>query len=606
MDYRRDIDGLRSIAVIAVILFHLGFIKNGYLGVDIFFAISGFLITSIIYSEANKGNFKLSRFYERRIRRILPLSLFICLVSLVLGLIYFLPEDIENLGQSIIATNFSINNILMYITSSNYWATKNDYKLLMHTWSLGVEEQFYLIYPFLFLFFQKQQSKKIIYVLIVLTILSLVITIFSKSSSAKFYLLHYRFYELSLGGLAAIYLYNKQEVTKIKVKYFSIYILLGLLIILIVPFQNTFLLNLITVIFTIGILVTKSSKFQFMDSLNYDLLKNRVLVFIGKTSFSLYMWHQVVFALARYSFLEEITIIDSIYLLIVVFILSVSTYYLVELPFRDKKKFEYRIVYGFVIITSIILCSISFYLHLNSGIVRNYALLDISKDDVEIKKNIFVSNRNKNIKYNDDVKDLNFDFNDSTKISVLVIGDSFGRDLVNILTEFDDKRQLEIRYLDATRLEDIKISSVNINLVTKADFILLSFNEKIDYSIIIELESKYRIKIDKTKLFVFGIKDFGYSNGIYFREMEGEKKFDKYFVKAKEKIIALNSEMKVIWGNKYLDILSLISNDRFEVRVFTDEGYLISHDTLHLTKFGAKYFASVCEKEFEKIFFSFN
>jgi peptidoglycan/LPS O-acetylase OafA/YrhL len=148
--YRNDIDTLRAVSVVAVILFHLGFISNGYLGVDVFFVISGYLITGIVFKESQIGEFSILKFYERRVRRIFPLVLLITIIAFCLGFIFMLPDDLENLCQSIVASNFSSNNILMKITSEDYWALKNDYKPLMHTWSLGIEEQFYLIFPLIF------------------------------------------------------------------------------------------------------------------------------------------------------------------------------------------------------------------------------------------------------------------------------------------------------------------------------------------------------------------------------------------------------------------------------------------------------------------------
>jgi peptidoglycan/LPS O-acetylase OafA/YrhL len=115
IQYRNDIDGIRALAVVAVVLFHLGFLPNGFLGVDVFFVISGYLITGIIHRELKDGSFSVLRFYERRLRRIVPLVLVVCLVSLVVGCVLMLPDDLENLCQSIVASNFSANNILMYM-----------------------------------------------------------------------------------------------------------------------------------------------------------------------------------------------------------------------------------------------------------------------------------------------------------------------------------------------------------------------------------------------------------------------------------------------------------------------------------------------------------
>ena len=142
--------------MLAVIAFHFGYLPNGFLGVDIFFVISGFLITRIIYKEIDDKRFSIINFYLRRTRRIIPLALFISLLSLVVGIATMLPNDLENLAQSVIATNLFSNNILQAITTKNYWDVVNEYKPLMHTWTLGVEEQYYLLYPWLFMLVGKE------------------------------------------------------------------------------------------------------------------------------------------------------------------------------------------------------------------------------------------------------------------------------------------------------------------------------------------------------------------------------------------------------------------------------------------------------------------
>jgi peptidoglycan/LPS O-acetylase OafA/YrhL len=133
MHYRKDIDGLRSIAVLAVIVFHMRYLPNGYLGVDVFFAISGYLITKIVYNEAVNSQFSIINFYLRRIRRIIPLVLFTTFIALLVGIFVMLPDDLENLSQSVFATNFFANNILLLKTVGDYWATVNEFKPLMHT-----------------------------------------------------------------------------------------------------------------------------------------------------------------------------------------------------------------------------------------------------------------------------------------------------------------------------------------------------------------------------------------------------------------------------------------------------------------------------------------
>ena len=152
------------------------------------------MITGIVYNEVLENKFSVIGFYERRIRRIFPLVLFTIAVAFIIGLLFMLPDDLENLCQSIFASNFSANNILMLITSDDYWAVKNDYKPLMHTWSLGIEEQFYLLYPIIFLFLKGEKKKFILPLLIILTSLSIILFLVSNNTSAKFYLIQYRFF----------------------------------------------------------------------------------------------------------------------------------------------------------------------------------------------------------------------------------------------------------------------------------------------------------------------------------------------------------------------------------------------------------------------------
>ena len=138
-NYRKDIDGLRAYAVLAVVIFHFGFLPNGFLGVDVFFVISGYLITGTIYKKLLNNKFSIKEFYIRRTKRIIPLVSFICLISLILGVIVMLPDDLENLAQSIVATNFFNNNTLQVLTTKNYWDVVNEFKPLMHTWSLALK-----------------------------------------------------------------------------------------------------------------------------------------------------------------------------------------------------------------------------------------------------------------------------------------------------------------------------------------------------------------------------------------------------------------------------------------------------------------------------------
>ena len=148
MDYRREIDGLRAIAVLPVIFFHAGFdlFKGGFVGIDVFFVISGYLITTIILSELDQGKFSIVNFYERRARRILPALFFVMLICLPFAWAWLLPSDIKQFSQSLIAICMFASNILFW-RNTDYFDAEADIKPLLHTWSLAVEEQFYILLP---------------------------------------------------------------------------------------------------------------------------------------------------------------------------------------------------------------------------------------------------------------------------------------------------------------------------------------------------------------------------------------------------------------------------------------------------------------------------
>jgi len=206
--YRPDIDGLRAIAVLAVVLFHAGVrsMSGGFVGVDVFFVISGYLITSILLRDINRKSFSMITFWEHRIRRILPALLAVIIFCLVAGWFLLLPEDYKGLGQQVFSQGFFASNILFYL-QSGYFDSANDTKPLLHTWTLAVEEQFYLFYPIgLFLLWRIMTPVNVRLIILLTFILSFALSIYGVENhpSATFYLLPTRAWELMLGALTAM------------------------------------------------------------------------------------------------------------------------------------------------------------------------------------------------------------------------------------------------------------------------------------------------------------------------------------------------------------------------------------------------------------------
>lgn len=200
---RNDITGLRALAVVPVLLFHakVPFIPGGFLGVDLFFVISGFLITGDIIRRIEEGKFSFVSFYDRRARRILPALLLVIIAVCLLAPFFMVPYDIKNLGQSVFASIFAANNILLFLTSG-YWSHAAEFKPLYHTWSLGVEEQYYFLVPIMLLLAYTFYRKFLSFYVVIFLVLwaSFLHSYFASNSEYNFLIIFTRAWELMVGG----------------------------------------------------------------------------------------------------------------------------------------------------------------------------------------------------------------------------------------------------------------------------------------------------------------------------------------------------------------------------------------------------------------------
>lgn len=370
------------------------------------------------------------------------------------GLLWMLPDDLENLVQAAIASTFSANNILMRITSSNYWAIHNEYKPLMHTWSLGIEEQFYLFYPWIFFILVKiQKTKFTLPILIILSTLSVFAYLLQYDNSDTFYYLPYRIYQLGFGGIVAILTYNKPSLS---IKWQPIYWLsfIGIIICLFVPFP--FELNIPVTIFTTTFIAIGKYNTSSNGVIN-SILQSKIIVFIGKISFELYLWHQIVFAYARYSFIELIDLWTGIILTLLTFGLAVLTYFGIEKRFRNKKTMSNTKVYSFIILLSIINISISSYLFVIGGVFKDVPSLNLyTKDNTQRIDSLLKKGHKPHIAFNEHARTFDKEFDTTAnKIKILVVGNSFGRDFVNVLLATQFATQLQISYYDYNNRERI-------------------------------------------------------------------------------------------------------------------------------------------------------
>ena len=377
IDYRPEIDGLRAIAVGVVILYHSRIsifghrlFEGGFIGVDIFFVISGYLITSIIFKEiTTTGSFSFKYFYERRIRRILPVLLFVMMVSFLFAWMYLLPLSFVDFSKSILYSLSFISNFFFHYSGQEYAAPSGLYKPLLHTWSLSVEEQFYIIFPITFFITFKYFRKYLVHILIIGFLISLGVAEWTSRNypSTSFYFIHTRLWELLAGSILAYYEILKGHRSNYKTLNL-ILPMVGLLLIAHSVFffnDEIFHPSFLTLSSIIGVclIIWFSNRGEFITR----ILSSKLFVGIGLISYSLYLWHYPIFAFSRVTGFTFENKIGQILSVVIIFILSVASYYFIEKPFRNKK-YQFKklliILIGFIIF----LISISFYVIHEDGI----------------------------------------------------------------------------------------------------------------------------------------------------------------------------------------------------------------------------------------------
>tara|TARA_Y100000591_G_C21853560_1_gene713359 strand:- start:2584 stop:4449 length:1866 start_codon:yes stop_codon:yes gene_type:complete len=368
MKYRSEIDGLRALAVLPVIFFHAGidFFKGGYIGVDIFFVISGYLITSIILREINQGKFSILNFYERRARRILPALFFVMSFSLICSWFFLLPGEFKNFGQSLISVTFFVSNIFFW-RKSGYFDGASEYMPLLHTWSLSVEEQFYLLFPIFLVITFRFGKRTIVSMILLIAFLSLGIAEWGwrNEPQANFYLTPTRVWELMIGALASFYL-QRERASK---EWHSSIALIGFLMIVIPMFYifdgNTPFPSYLTLFPTVGTVMI--IVFASENNLIGRLFSLGPLVKTGLISYSMYLWHVPLFVFSKYLIPQgdHNAIFPAIIFL--TFFLAYMSWRYIEQPFRQKENFNRKQIFSITISSMMFFFLIGIFIHTNDG-----------------------------------------------------------------------------------------------------------------------------------------------------------------------------------------------------------------------------------------------
>ncbi|WP_152960101.1 acyltransferase family protein, partial [Trabulsiella odontotermitis] len=339
MRYRAEIDGLRALAVVPVILYHAGFlwIPGGFVGVDVFFVISGYLITSILMTDLENSRFSIITFYERRARRILPALFAMIILVMPLAYCYLLPGDTINFWKSVLAVCFFVSNYL-FLSLTGYFSPDVDLMPLLHTWSLAVEEQFYIFFPLILFCLWRLGTRAIIFFLALIGGVSFYYADIGSISEPTFtfYSITTRSWELILGAFAAIYFRSDCQIHKQRI----IASLLGSCGIGAIIFSMLYITGSTPYPGRYALLPTLGAFLViiFCSETNFPgrILSLKPMVGIGLISYSAYLWHQPLMAIVRHKYIIEPSINVMMCVILITMLLAYLSWRFIEKPFRGK------------------------------------------------------------------------------------------------------------------------------------------------------------------------------------------------------------------------------------------------------------------------------
>ena len=617
--YKPHIDGLRALAVVSVMLFHFDFegFSGGFIGVDVFFVISGFLITRIIVNElTTTGTFNFKFFYWRRARRILPALYFTIFLSFIFAVLMLSPQHLKNFGGSLISAVFGLSNIFFWEQSS-YFDTQSINKPLLHSWSLGVKEQFCLFWPAIIAFVTYKTPKIILPILIFIGVVSFALNyvyLSNENSSTIFYLVQFRAFEFVIGA-AMVWLVQLQPKHNFIIEILMLLGLIGVIFSvsqynkdMIFPYYNA-LLPCISAAF---IIYSGSAKYTS------KILSNKVSVYTGLISYSLYLVHWPVFVFYTYYKRGDggvVTFLESAILIPICILMSVIIYNFIEKPFRFSwnefsKATKKSIIFIFFLVT-VVVVFLSYHANVNNG--WTFRISESNKD--LMRKNMQEPHGMDILKLNSYVwgsehKNLLSNINGK---KVLIIGDSHAGNVANALSETGFSNKNYVSWLIIFASCDIIISDSKVKIPEHSeeickkqhttlsqlnnlkfyDLIILAsswqgqgvmnmeetiskLNERgaLDKDIII-IASKY---VTNSGLDVLGrVNSSNINEGRLVLPLEHSVKINNQFIK-------MGLDVNVIYPLKYFCV-----NDH-KCRVLDDDGYILNYDEGHLTPKGAAFF----------------
>ena len=591
-EYRLDLDAIKGFSIIAVILYHMGKLDSGYLGVDVFFVLNGFFVVPSIINHLSQGQFKYIKFLENKYFRLAPLVILICLLSLVIGFLYAMPDNYIVYGESSFSSLLFCYNTYELLISGNYWDMSNGYSPFMHLWYLGILFQFYIIYPVILMILKIvipvkwNYRRSAIIVTIIIFFLSLLSYMFVNINDGfRFYSTSMRAFELTAGGLCSLFIPYvnslKRHVEK-EPPYLVSYIVVMLMFFVI--YSSIFCFNKENDIFLLeqgadlhgnmlipnywALLITVFISCIYLIIAN-PLTKDpvtRIMAFMGKRSYSFFIWHQVIFAYLISFFVEDVSLLTIIVYLIAMTFISLISYKYIESKLRNTP----RVIYSLMLI-SLVLLVFSGVIYKKAGVFRDCPELEITTEN---------AHNGMYGEYCDRIYGYDKNFGEENgKIKVLVIGNSFARDFANVILESEYREVVDISYSF-----DYKRSLVE--RVKKANVIFIHGSRNDVPRYIIDNVG------EKVKIWGIGTKNFGKSNS-YIYAHRNSIDYDSTTAVVEKRFLEANEKYKLEWGDLYVDFIEPAMVSDNQIRVFTDTKKFIARDCRHLTRAGAEWYAKV-------------
>jgi peptidoglycan/LPS O-acetylase OafA/YrhL len=607
MKYRPEIDGLRAIAVIPVILFHAGYslFSGGFVGVDVFFVISGYLITTIVINDIKKKQFSILGFYERRARRILPALYCIVILSLILAYLILMPHHLISFSKSAVSIPLFSSNFFFW-SERGYFGAASELKPLIHTWSLAVEEQFYIIYP-LVLAPLYSRNKKILYLLMaIILVISLMASFYVTRIhfETAFYLPFTRAWELLIGCFVAFYINRSRAVMGGRI-FYELISIIGFILILysFIKFDQTTMfpyLNAFIPTFGTALIILGTQQKNIVRS----VLSYKPITFIGLISYSLYLVHQPIFVYARHT---GVFVNQKILLIILSFILAIFSYKFIETPFRNKEVISLKHLVLATIGGTLVIFTISTIFYLYQGFPSRYNESD-RKILVQLSEYPGYNQR-----LFDSLKLSSFPESDHKK--VLLIGDSHAKDFLNVLNESNQLDFISVsthqvnaecgnlylsnyesldQFIPDNRIERCKVlgryeGERFLRIIEEADEIWLAavWSEWVIRRL---PESIKNLTRDfKKPVRIFGLKNFGQISEEMILKLAPNKRIGYTTSVTQKARLRDNLMQELLSGyDDYYPMLDIMcGGDGEKCKIFDNNGLMISPDGGHITKEGA-------------------